>query len=72
MVRMVFWGCVGLSGVYVWQRGVEGCVEDLGWVVGVVEGEVRRQQVRQQGQAKGGRYEKTVGKGMGRGRGGWG
>ncbi|MCJ1461548.1 hypothetical protein MMC07_000145 [Pseudocyphellaria aurata] len=37
-VRLALWLIVAAVGVYVWQRGVEASVEDLGWVVGYLAG----------------------------------
>lgn len=37
-VRLALWLTVAAVGVYVWQRGVEATVEDLGWVVGYLAG----------------------------------
>lgn len=37
-MRLTMWGLVAAVGVYVWQRGVEQSMEDLGWVIGFVAG----------------------------------
>ena len=37
-IRLALWGAVGLGGVYVWRRGLEGSLEDFGWVVGFLGG----------------------------------
>lgn len=37
-VRLALWLIVAAVGVYVWQRGVEASVEDLGWVLGYLAG----------------------------------
>lgn len=37
-VRLLLWLTVAAVGFYVWQRGVEASVEDLGWVVGYLTG----------------------------------
>lgn len=37
-VRLMFWVAVAGAGVYVYGRGVEQTVEDVGWVVGLLAG----------------------------------
>lgn len=32
-MRLAFWLCVGLSAVYVYQRGAEGVIEDVNGIV---------------------------------------
>ena len=39
-VKMAVWGLVAAVGAYVWQRGLEGSMEDVGWLFGVLSGEV--------------------------------
>ena len=37
-LRLALWAMVAGVGVYVWQRGFEQSIEDLGWVMGFLEG----------------------------------
>ena len=37
-LRLALWGGVALLGFYVYQRGVEQSVEDLGWILGYLGG----------------------------------
>lgn len=37
-LRLALWLTVAAVGVYVWQRGLEASVEDLGWVLGYLAG----------------------------------
>lgn len=45
-LRLVFWGTIALSVLYVYQVGFEKAGRDLGWVYGVVEGFVEDFQAR--------------------------
>ena len=38
VVSLVKWVLVGALGLYVYQRGVEGTVEDMGWLFGLMAG----------------------------------
>lgn len=37
-MRLTMWVSVAAVGLYVWQRGIEQSMEDLGWVIGFVAG----------------------------------
>ena len=37
-IRLASWAVVASVGVYVWQRGMEQSVEDLGWLIGFLAG----------------------------------
>ncbi|MCJ1364122.1 hypothetical protein MMC16_003231 [Acarospora aff. strigata] len=42
-VKLVVWGVVAVGAMWVWNRGLEGSVEDLAVVIGAVQGEARAQ-----------------------------
>ncbi|KAJ5995169.1 hypothetical protein N7481_002146 [Penicillium waksmanii] len=83
-LRLVFWGSIALSVLYVYQVGFEKAGKDLGWVYGVVEGFVEDFQARAAqaaengkggGRAAGGGYRDVPGwdgKGKVTSGGGWG
>ncbi|KAL8745738.1 MAG: hypothetical protein Q9190_002146 [Brigantiaea leucoxantha] len=37
-LQLTMWAAVALLGLYVYQRGVEQSLEDLGWLIGIVAG----------------------------------
>ncbi|KAI4164742.1 MAG: hypothetical protein LQ342_001717 [Letrouitia transgressa] len=49
-LRLAMWASVALLGVYVYQRGVEESLEDVGWVIGLLVG--LGEQGQQVGQAR--------------------
>lgn len=77
-MRVAGWGVVGLLGWYMWQRGMEGSVEDLGWVFGLLSGGVEEAGRRSGEGAYGGERRRGYAKGKGKGArgptrgGGWG
>ncbi|CAI7646375.1 unnamed protein product [Penicillium manginii] len=60
-LRLVFWGSIALSVLYVYQVGFEKAGRDLGWVFGVVEGFVEDFQARAAASAEGGKGQATGG-----------
>ena len=38
MIKFMMWGLMAGVGLYVWQRGVERSLADVGWVVGLLMG----------------------------------
>lgn len=38
VIRLATWGLVAAVGLYVWHRGVEQSMEDLGWIIGFLAG----------------------------------
>ena len=74
MLKLALWAVVLGVGFYVYQRGPEDALQDLGWLVGVVmgleqEGEVKGRRVGREKMRDAGR---TRARGAaGRARGGW-
>ncbi len=68
VVKMVLWGVVGLGVLWVWQRGLEGSVEDLGGLMGALgmDGEGTRGGRGVGGQGRRGAWERDMGRGRGR------
>ena len=53
-MRVAGWGVVGLVGWWVWQRGVEASLEDLGWLFGLLSGGVEEAGRRSRERGRGG------------------